>query len=160
MRYIPSVAALAIVSGMVAASAQTAPSTPAPRAAAPVTGQILVQDANTILGKELVGSAVFDSEQMNIGSITDLILSKDGKNVEGFVVGVGGFLGIGAKNVALKMDRLKINQSPEKGLRFVVDIKKDELSSAPSFKSRQEQDAEQAAERARQQSPTAPAQKK
>jgi hypothetical protein len=41
--------------------------------------------------------------------------SKDAKTVEGFVIGVGGFLGIGEKSVALKMDRLQMSQNPEDG---------------------------------------------
>jgi len=76
-------------------SAERAPATEAPKT--PVTGQILVQDANTILVKDLIGQTVYAPDKAKIGSISDLILSKDGKTVEGFVIGVGGFLGIGAK---------------------------------------------------------------
>ena len=119
---------------------------------APVTGQILVQDEKTILAKDLIGQTVYDPDKAKIGSISDLILSKDGMSVEGFVIGVGGFLGIGEKAVALKLDRLKM--TPETGgtLRLVMDIKKEELANAPTFKSKKEQEAEkQAAERARSQ---------
>src|SRR5262249_18977233 len=64
---------------------------------APVTGQIVVQDANTILAKDLIGQTVLAADKTKIGTISDLILSKDAKTVEGFVIGVGGFLGIGEK---------------------------------------------------------------
>jgi hypothetical protein len=85
---------------------------------------------------------------MKIGSISDLILSKDAKNVEGFVIGVGGFLGLGEKSVALKMDRLQMTHD-QKGVHLTMDMKKEELANAPSFKSKREQDAEKlAAERA------------
>ena len=67
------------------------------------------------------------------------------------MIGVGGFLGIGEKSVALKMDRLQISQGTD-GVQLMMDVKKDELANAPSFKSRKDQDAEkQAAERARNQ---------
>ena len=76
--------------------------------------------------------------------------SKDAKTVEGFVIGVGGFLGIGEKSVALKMDRLQMSQNPEDGLVLTMDANKEELKNTPTFKSKKEQDAEkQAAERPR-----------
>jgi sporulation protein YlmC with PRC-barrel domain len=150
------VAVLTLMLGGAAALAQTspAPTTPPPAAkpAAPVTGQILTQDANTVLAKDLMGANVYAPDKTKIGSISDLILAKDGRTVEGFVIGVGGFLGIGEKSVALKMDRLQISQGTEGGVQLMMDVKKDELANAPSFKSRKDQDAEkQAAERARNQ---------
>jgi uncharacterized protein YrrD len=120
----------------------------------PVTGQILVQDANTILAKELIGLTVYAPDKAKIGAISDLILGKDAKTVEGFVIGVGGFLGIGEKAVALKMDRLQINHNGDGTVQLMMDVKKEELANAPSFKSKRDQEAEkQAAERARNQPP-------
>ena len=54
----------------------------------PVTGQITVQDSNTMLAKDFIGLNVYAPDNAKIGSISDLILSKDGKTVEGFVIGV------------------------------------------------------------------------
>src|SRR5437868_15441853 len=110
-----SVAVLTLLLGMSGALAQSTmpqqrptPTTPStsdvPKA--PVAGQIVVQDANTVLAKELIGQTVYATDKTKIGSISDLILSKDGKTVEGFVIGVGGFLGIGEKSVAMKLERL------------------------------------------------------
>jgi sporulation protein YlmC with PRC-barrel domain len=158
-----SVAALTVLLGATVAMAQTSP--PAQRPAAtppattevpktPVTGQILVQDANTVLAKELIGLTVYAPDKAKIGSISDLILSKDAKTVEGFIIGVGGFLGIGEKSVALKMDRLQISHNGDGSIQLMMDVKKEELTNAPSFKSKKEQDAEkQAAERSRNQPP-------
>ena len=153
-------AALTLALGVTGAPGQTtAPqqssAPPAPPAAtvpkAPVPGQIVVQDANTILAKDLIGQTVYAPDKAKIGSISDLILSKDAKTVEGFVIGVGGFLGIGGKSVALKMDRLQMTQNPEgDGLMLMMGANKEELKNTPTFKSKTEQDAEkQAAERAR-----------
>jgi sporulation protein YlmC with PRC-barrel domain len=156
-----SVAALTLLLGATAALAQTSapaqrPTPPAPPAAteapkAPVPGQIVVQDANTILAQDLIGQTVYAPDKAKIGSISDLILSKDAKTVEGFVIGVGGFLGIGEKSVALKMDRLQMIQNPEgDGLVLLMGANKEELKNTPTFKSKKEQDAEkQAAERPR-----------
>jgi hypothetical protein len=153
-----SVAALTLVLGVAGAVAQTAtPQRPAPSAPSateapkvPVTGQILVQDANTILAKELIGVTVLALDKAKIGSISDLILSKDARTVEGFVIGVGGFLGIGEKSVALKMDRLQIAHNSDGSVQLMMDVRKEELENAPAFKSKRDLDAEkQAAERAR-----------
>ena len=155
-----SIAVLAIVLGFTPAAAQTtqqqkpAAATEVPKT--PVSGQIMAQDANTVLAKDFIGLAVYSPDKLKIGNISDLILSKDAKTVEGFVIGVGGFLGIGEKNVALKMDRLKIGQTPEGAVELTMDAKKEELTNAPSFKSKREQDNEKlAAERARN-TPTRP----
>jgi hypothetical protein len=145
-----SVVALAIGLGFAPAMAQTTQQTEQPKT--PVTGQIMMQDANTVLAKDFIGLAVYAPDQAKIGTISDLILSKDAKTIDGFVIGVGGFLGIGEKSVALKMDRLKITQTPEGAMQLTMDAKKEELANAPAFKSKREQDSEkQAAERARNQ---------
>jgi sporulation protein YlmC with PRC-barrel domain len=152
-----SVAALTLLLGVTTATAQTSPpgTTEVPKA--PVPGQILVQDANTVLAKELIGQTVYAPDKAKIGSISDLILSKDAKTVEGFVIGVGGFLGIGEKSVALKMDRLQFSQAQEGGLQLTMDAKKEELTNTPTFKSKKDQDAEKrAAERPSTQPATAP----
>ena len=155
-----SVAALTLACGIGGALAQaTLPQqSSAPHASpattetpkAPLAGQIVVQDANTILANDLIGLTVYEPNKEKIGKISDLILSKDAKTVEGFVVGVGGFLGLGEKSVALKLDRLQMTLAPNGGVHLTMDVKKEELANAPSFKSKQDQEAEKhATERAR-----------
>jgi hypothetical protein len=142
-----------MVLGITPATAQTTqqkPSATTEVPKTPVSGQIMAQDSNTVLAKDFIGLAVFSPDKAKIGTISDLILSKDAKTVDGFVIGVGGFLGIGEKSVALKMDRLKIAQTPEGAFQLTMDAKKEELANAPSFKSKREIDNEkQSAERAR-----------
>jgi hypothetical protein len=152
-----SLAALGIALGYVPQSiAQTAPTQRAPVTEvpkAPVAGQIVVQEANTVLAKQdLIGQTVYASDKAKIGTINDLLLSKDGKAVEGFVIGVGGFLGIGEKSVALKMDKLKMTSSPD-GMQLAMDMTKEELTNTPTFKSKKDQDAEKAAEQRRSETP-------
>jgi hypothetical protein len=151
-------AALSIALGLAPqAMAQTPPAQRAPAEAAPkapVPGQILVQDANTILAKQdLIGQTVYAPDKAKIGSISDLILSKDGKSVEGFVIGVGGFLGIGEKSVALKLDKLKMSSGGDGAMELAMDMTKDELRNTPSFKSKRDVDAEKAAEQRRNEAP-------
>lgn len=141
-----SVTALTLALGLSGhALAQTAPkpSTEAAPPAAPVAGQILAQDASTILAsRDFIGQTVYAPDKAKIGSISDLILSKDGKAVQGFVIGVGGFLGIGEKSVALQMDKLKVAHNPDGSMLLTMDVTRDELSNAPAFKSKRDQDAE------------------
>jgi len=160
-----SAAALLVALGYAPqAMAQTTPTQQAPaaesaRSKTPVPGQIIVQEANTLLAKQdLIGQTVHAPDKAKVGSISDLILSKDGKSVEGFLIGVGGFLGIGEKTVALKMDRLKMTPGANGEMDLAMDMTKDELKNTPTFKSKKEQDAEKlAAERARER-PQIPAQ--
>jgi sporulation protein YlmC with PRC-barrel domain len=159
-----SLTALVLAAGLsLPAAAQTPPTqqkpaASAPAPAAPVAGQIVTQDGNTILAKDLIGQTVHGTDQAKIGTISDLILSKDGKSVQGFVIGVGGFLGIGEKSVALQMDRLRLDSKPDGSTQLVMDAKKEELAKAPSFKSRKDQEAEKQAaadaERARSRTPS------
>jgi hypothetical protein len=160
LRTAVSLAALSVALGLAPqAMAQTTP--PAQRAPAveapktPVPGQILVQEANTVLAKgDLIGQTVYASDKAKIGSISDLILTKDAKSVEGFVIGVGGFLGIGEKSVALKLDKLRIATAADGTVELAMDMTKDELRNTPSFKSKQDVDAEKAAMLRRNEAPT------
>jgi hypothetical protein len=80
---------------------------------------------------------VNDPTDNKIGDVRDLIIDKDGRIVAA-IVGVGGFLGIDEKNVAIPFDALKL--TPESfGGKIVtkvltVNATKDELRSAPGFK--------------------------
>jgi hypothetical protein len=142
-----SVVALALMLGLGAAAAQQV-SPPAVKPEAPRTplaGQIVTQPEESILARDLIGQAVNAPDNNKIGNISDLVLSKDGRTVEGFVIGVGGFLGIGERSVALKMDQLKIAPKAEGGVSLVMDIKKDDLANAPAFKSRKDIEAEKRA---------------
>ena len=161
LRTAVSLAALTVALGFAPeAMAQTQPAQRAPAAEAPkapVPGQILVQEANTVLAKQdLIGQTVYAPDKAKIGSISDLILSKDGKSVEGFVIGVGGFLGIGEKSVALKMDKLKMTSGANGAMELAMDMTKDELTNTPTFKSKKDVDAEKAAEQRRSEQPTRP----
>jgi hypothetical protein len=143
-----SAAALALTLGLGAAAAQQQVAPPEVRpetARTPVAGQIVTQPEETILARELIGQTVIAPDKSKIGNISDLLVSKDGRTVEGFVVGIGGFLGIGERNVALKMDQLKITPLTTGGVQLTADLKKDELANAPAFKSRKDIEAEKRA---------------
>ena len=145
-----SAVALALTLGLTAAAAQQdKPVSPpevrpeAPRT--PLAGQIVTQPEETVLARDLIGQTVMSPDNNKIGSISDLLLSKDGKSVEGFIIGVGGFLGIGERNVALKMDQLRITPAGDGTVKLVADLKKDDVANAPAFKSRKDLEAQKRA---------------
>lgn len=56
---------------------------------------------------DLEGKAVYGTEGENIGDISDVLVSQDG-SVNAVIIGVGGFLGIGEKDVAVQMNALQL----------------------------------------------------
>jgi sporulation protein YlmC with PRC-barrel domain len=60
---------------------------------------------------KLSGLNVYNSNNEKIGDIKELIAGKDGK-VDLVVIGVGGFLGMGEHNVAMKWDQVKFVDQP------------------------------------------------
>jgi len=59
--------------------------------------------AGQMMASDLRGSKVYGSKNENLGDIKDILLDRDGR-VAAMVIGVGGFLGIGEKNVALPFE--------------------------------------------------------
>lgn len=60
---------------------------------------------------KLAGVTVYGPENKNVGKITDVLMSKEGK-AEYVIIGVGGFLGIGEKDVAVPYDQVKFTDQP------------------------------------------------
>ncbi|EAR52424.1 hypothetical protein OG2516_08102 [Oceanicola granulosus HTCC2516] len=76
--------------------------------------------------------SIANTDWSDIGEINDLILAEDGIPLAA-LVGVGGFLGIGEKEVAIGMSNITMIHG-EDGQRFlVIDATEDELRAAPAF---------------------------
>jgi sporulation protein YlmC with PRC-barrel domain len=60
---------------------------------------------------KLMGLDVYNEANEKLGDVNELILDKDGK-VDAVVIGVGGFLGMGEHDIAVKMDKLKFVEEP------------------------------------------------
>jgi sporulation protein YlmC with PRC-barrel domain len=74
---------------------------------------------------------VYDSRDNKIGEVNDLLLDTGGK-VNAVIVGVGGFLGVGEKNVAVPFQALKVAEKD--GKRYLVlDTTKEALQTAPGY---------------------------
>jgi hypothetical protein len=104
--------------------------------AKPVQGQIVLQDENSILASTLIGSTVYTPADETVGDINDVIVGLDGK-IQGVVIGVGGFLGLGEKDVAVKMDQITVQpqDANKSNVRLILNSTKADLEAAPEFKS-------------------------
>ncbi|WP_372988219.1 PRC-barrel domain-containing protein [Marinobacter sp.] len=88
-----------------------------------------------IRASDLIGAKVTTSNDENVGAVSELIIDKDGQ-VVAVIVGVGGFLGLGEKDVAIGWDQVtKSGKSGDMELR--IDATRDELISAPGFETKE-----------------------
>jgi sporulation protein YlmC with PRC-barrel domain len=60
---------------------------------------------------KVAGLSVYNDNNENVGSINDLLMDKSG-NIKAAVVSVGGFLGVGARLVAVPFDKMKFVNEP------------------------------------------------
>ena len=92
------------------------------------------QHATDWRGSKLIGAIVYGPDNASIGSINELLIGNESK-VRAVVIGVGGFLGVGEKNVAVPLDSLNITRKPDSSVidKISVNYTKDELKSAPTF---------------------------
>jgi sporulation protein YlmC with PRC-barrel domain len=96
-----SLAATALMAG--SALAQTSPTPTQPAG----SGQVITQMTPDLMrGSKLTGIDVYGADNQKIGDIDEVLVGKDGK-IQAVVVGVGGFLGIGEKDVAIPYDQVQ-----------------------------------------------------
>ena len=86
------------------------------------------------LATAIIGETVYNGtgeDAQNIGDVNDIVIGKDG-NIEAIVVGVGGFLGIGEKDVAVEYAEL--DWAERDGDRWLVaPMTKEQLESQAAF---------------------------
>jgi sporulation protein YlmC with PRC-barrel domain len=75
---------------------------------------------------------VYDPSNSKIGEIMDVLVAPDGQ-VNALIIGVGGFLGAGEKDVAVNFNAVKQTTKDNKTY-LTMNATKDALKSAPGFK--------------------------
>lgn len=97
-----------------------------------VQGQLMKSVPNDALPiSEYYKAAVYDAKDAKIGDVEDVLLDKSGK-IDAVILGVGGFLGIGEKDVAVPFNAIRVTE--KNGKRYLVmDTTKEALQSAPSY---------------------------
>jgi sporulation protein YlmC with PRC-barrel domain len=118
------------------ANAPAAASVPVQAAPATLANDLrptfVVQNKSDMVTSKLVGLTIQNAANETIGEIADVVL--DEKNtVKSWVVGVGGFLGIGTKYVAIDPSAMKLVRVDDATLKATIDTNKDQLRAAPEY---------------------------
>lgn len=116
------------------ALAQTAKSTATQTDATTTTTETFVTAQPTdVLSSNLVGLNVTNAGKEEIGEIKDVVISN--AQLAGYIVSVGGFLGMGEHYVLVSPSAVKVNYSEnDKKWTAAMDATKDQLKAAPEFK--------------------------
>ena len=138
--------AVAAVSGLALTSAlaqtSTSPSTSSTPSATGTTSTpsaagkadfVAKQSSEQHLASKFNGTDVIGTDDKKIGDVSDVLFDKDHK-VIAFIVGVGGFLGIGQKDVAIAPASFKaVPGKDPSDMKLQLSMTKDELKAAPTF---------------------------
>ena len=121
------------------AMSQTTPGQPAPVpestatiAAPAVLNYLARQSASQRLATSFIGKNVYDLNGQKIGDVSDIVLDATNGAATAIVLGVGGFLGIGQKDVAVPMGAFRV-EIREGRHHLVLGASREDLRSAPPF---------------------------
>jgi sporulation protein YlmC with PRC-barrel domain len=122
--------------------------TPTPNMSGPAADNAKVQPApmpgkgpnfitlqnDDMLSSNVVGLDIYNDQNSDIGKIQDIAFDSS-KKVAGYILSVGGFLGMGTRYVAVDPDAVKVTyDTSNKVWRATMNATKDQLKSAPEFK--------------------------
>jgi hypothetical protein len=120
----------------------TAPAKPEAEAPAPAPDATAIPDKSAaapsasgieVSANDLINAKLVNKANETVGDINDLSLGSDGK-IAAVIVGVGGFLGMGEKNVALPFEQLTISRDADGKVLVTADMTKESLQTAPEWK--------------------------
>jgi hypothetical protein len=139
--------AVAAVSGLALTSALAQQTTPPSSSTTPPTSAatkatpnpagkanfVTKQTSDQHLASKFKGTDVIGADDAKIGDVSDLLFDKDHKIIA-FIVGVGGFLGIGSKDVAIDPTSFTpVAGKDASDVKLRLSMTKDELKAAPTF---------------------------
>lgn len=124
-------------SGMNKPSTSGAAMTSSPSASAPSSASgakiVTTQSPDQWLASKFKGTDVVGTDDKKIGDVSDILFDKDGK-IEAFIVSVGGFLGVGSKDVALAPTAFEVVKGSDGSSdKLKLAMNKDELKQAQNF---------------------------
>jgi sporulation protein YlmC with PRC-barrel domain len=120
---------------VLAQTATTPPPASTPPPAASPSGQPMwySHQADEMRASKLIGTKVVNTANETIGDINEIVLSKDGK-VAAVIVGVGGFLGMGEREVAMNFESIRMSRDQNNNLVLTANATKDTLKDAPAWR--------------------------
>jgi sporulation protein YlmC with PRC-barrel domain len=124
-------------------AATTSPSSPTKDLSATTSGGSTASSVQVVnsqkpdqwLASKFKGTDVVGNDNEKIGDVSDILFDKSGK-VEAFIVGVGGFLGIGSKDVAIPPNSFQVvagDKSKNESDKLKLSMTKDQLKQAANF---------------------------
>ena len=114
-----------------AANAQAPQS--APRQAVPAAQILATMPANSVTITHWYKQNIYDPGDNKIGEIMDVLVDREGK-ATALIIGVGGFLGMGEKDVAVPFDAVHATTKDNNKWYLVMNSTKDALKNAKGFK--------------------------
>jgi len=96
--------------------------------------QFVTLQNTDMLSSNIVGLDVYDNANHSVGTIKDIAFDSS-KAVKGYILSVGGLLGMGAHYVAVDIESVKVKYDPaDKRWHANMDATRDQLKAAPEFK--------------------------
>lgn len=115
------------------ATNRTVDSAPAATMArAPSGGFVAAQSGTDTLASSMIGQSVVNPQDETVGDVEDLVMDRSGR-VTAAVIGVGGFLGLGEKNVGVPIEALSPRRTDDGDVQLVTMLTREELERAPEF---------------------------
>lgn len=106
-----------------------------PDAAAPdssAASSVAIDASQAMLVTRIIGSSVFTAADENVGDINDLIFDNNG-TIQAAIVGVGGFLGMGEKDVAVPLNQITAVRDETNAIKLTITATREDLDKAPAF---------------------------
>ena len=117
-------------------SAQNTTNAPAATTAAPANPSselFATVPSDAMLSYNLIGLNIYSPSNENVGEIKDLVIEKG--RLAGYIISVGGFLGLGERYVVINPAALNVSYDEANAKwRATLSATKDQLQNAPEFK--------------------------
>ena len=94
-------------------------------------GMFIYVSAHDELSSNVVGLSVYNEDKQNIGTIKDIALDATGLN--GYIVDIGGFLGMGDQYVVVRPSAISFNAENDKW-HATMNVNAEQLKAAPEYK--------------------------
>lgn len=85
-----------------------------------------------ITADALIGAEVFDADESTVSTVSDLVLNDD-EQVSQILIDVGGFLGIGARTVAIAMSEVEIETAAEGEVSLHLSMTEEQIAELPEY---------------------------
>jgi sporulation protein YlmC with PRC-barrel domain len=82
---------------------------------------------------KLIGLEIRNLQNEDVGEIEDIIL-ENGKTMRALVIGVGGFLGMGERYVAVDPTSIVISRNEDGDVEAILNTTREDLRNAPEFR--------------------------